>query len=159
MLTSPNAYAAFVVGSAAGPEAAYQAVITAPAVHSGVQPSFWLEVLALLADDRATEDQTLDLAEAFFDREARRQFEADGSVDRGTCGGVMLGYRANTRFAKAMVARGIGRKMGGRVYLTRRLPDDVRTQHMTVDEKAHDAFAAVAAAAGHAAAEHRSYVD
>lgn len=107
----------------------------------------------------AAEAKTLDLAEASFDLAARRQFEADGSVDCGSCGGVMLGYRGNTRFAKAMIARGIGRQMGGTVYLTKRLPDDVRTQHRTVDEKAHDAFAADAAAAGHKATEHRSYAD
>ena len=36
---------------------------------------------------------------------------------------------------------------------------DIHTQHMTVDEKAHDAFAEVARVAGYAPAEHRSYVD
>lgn len=159
MLTDPNAYAAFVVGSAAGPEAAYSAVLAAPAVHTGVPPRFWLDVLTLIADDRSAETQLLDLAEACFDAAARRQFEADGSVDCGSCGGVMLGYRANTRIAKAIEARGIGHKMGGRVYLTKGLPEGVRTQHRTVQEKAHTAFAAVIEAAGLKAAEHRSYVD
>lgn len=159
MLKSPNAFAASLVSTASGPEGARAALLGAPVAYPNIPARFWLDVFALVEDERSAEDRAIDLAEVHFDVAARRQFAADGSQDVGTCGGVMLGYRGNTRFAKALVARGIGRKMDGTVYLTKGLPADVRTQNMYVGELAHRAFAMVAEAAGFLPTEHRSYVD
>lgn len=154
-----NAFAAFVIGSADGPETAYRLMIEGPTRFPGVHPSFWLAALELLSDDRAREVQVIDLACSAFDAAARLQFEADGSQDVGSCGGVMLGYRSNTRFAKALVATGQGYASGGKTYIRRGLPEGVRTQHRTVTEKAHAAFAAVAEVAGFLPTVNYSYAD
>lgn len=156
---SPENYAATVLGMANSPEAARGLIVAGMGDYPQVPAKFWLDVLALLEDERPPEDRAIDLAEAAFDHAARRQFEADGSADIGDCGGVLLGWRGNTRFSRALLARGLGYKCGGRMMLRQSLPEGVRTQHRAVYEKAHDAFAAVAAAAGFEAVEHRSYAD
>lgn len=158
-MLSANSFAAQLLSNAKSPDDLRDALMASPERHPEMPVKFWLDIHTLLEDERSDEDRVIDLACAYFDAAARRQFVADGSQDIGTCGGVMLGYRANTKFAKALIARGVAYKSGGRAYLRRSLPAGVHTQHMTVDEKAHDAFAEVARVAGYAPAEHRSYVD
>lgn len=154
-----NAYAAAFLSGAQSPEDLRATILGAPGVFPSTPAAVWLEVYALLEDERAVEDRVIDLAQVYFDNAARAAFAADGSIDRGSCGGVMLGYRGNTRFAKALQARGAGRKMDGRVYVGRKHPEGVKTQNVAVDEAAYAAFASVCAAAGYAASEHRSYTD
>ena len=157
--TTASAYADGFLSSAPSPEALRATILGAPAAFPATPAAVWLEVYALLEAERAVEDRVIDLAQVYFDNAARAAFAADGSVDRGSCGGVMLGYRGNTRFAKALLARGVGHKMDGRVYVTRQLPEGVATQHVAVDEAAHKAFAALCEAAGYHPSEHRSYID
>lgn len=159
MTQSANAYAATFLSGANSQEALRATILGAPAVFPTTPAAVWLEVYALLEGERAVEDRVIDLAQVYFDNAARAAFAADGSIDRGSCGSVMLGYRGNTRFAKALLARGVGLKMDGRVYVGRKHPEGVATQHVAVDEAAYAAFAGVCAAAGYAASEHRSYID
>lgn len=92
-----------------------------------------------------------------FDHAAREQYEKDGFKDCGTCGGMMLGYRGNTRFARALVATGRACRMGGKVYVGSALP--VATQHAEVEIKAMQAFMETARSRGIEPAKWWTYVD
>lgn len=161
MLLSPEAAAVnFLAATGKDRPRAYAAALAAHATEKVDRGAvFHLGVLASLEPRRALEDRTIDLALADFMATARKSFEADGSTDIGDCGGVMLAYRGNTRFAKALVNRKVGHKMDGKVYVAVPLPQTVRTQHRKVQEDAYRAFAIVAEAAGFVAAVHYSYAD
>ena len=104
------------------------------------------------------EAQVLDAALAAYDAAALAQFERDGRKDCGSCGGYMLGYKGNSKFAKLMVNRGVGHSLGrGRVYLAHR--HRFPTQHMEVECAGARAFREVTEAAGIIPSEARSYVD
>lgn len=165
MLLSQNSFADSLLSVAKSPEDLRGALMLSPARHPQMPIRFWLALHKQLECERSIEDRVIDLACAYFDIAARNQFLADGSKDGGECGGMMLGYRGNTKFARALLERRdengarIAYKSGGRVYICKSLPSGVVTQHRKVQEKAHDAFAEVAAEAGYNPAEHRSYLD
>lgn len=94
-----------------------------------------------------------------FDAAAREAFARDGSVDCGSCGGTMLGYRGNTRFAKALAASGRSCSIDGKVYVASKLPEGVNTQGAHVEDAAMRAFRLVASAAGIEPSKVWSYVD
>jgi hypothetical protein len=103
-------------------------------------------------------EQVLAECLAAHDAAALAQWQKAGEQDCGSCGGYMLGYRANSKFAKAMLAAGVGLKME-QVYLSRREPEGIRSQHYLIEEKAKRAFQAKAAEHGIMAAKAWSYVD
>lgn len=105
------------------------------------------------------ESEILALCLAAHDAAAWEQFRKDGSIDCGSCGGMMLGYRANTRFARAILAAGQGSKMGGQVYVKGVLPQGIRTQHAEVPIRGLYAFKAMAEANGIQAAKYWTYTD
>ena len=96
---------------------------------------------------------------AAHDAAARAQFIKDGSIDCGSCGGAMLGYRANTRFAKAILAAGKGYASDGKVFVTAHLPEGVASQHAEVPIQGLRAFMATAEAHGFSAAKFWTYTD
>lgn len=79
---------------------------------------------------------------------ALAQWEKDGRQDCGSCGGIMVGYRGNSRLAKAMVAAGVGTNMGGTVFLSAPLPPEIRSQHAEISIAAGRAFRAAVMLAG-----------
>lgn len=85
------------------------------------------------------------------------QFVRDGSQDCGTCGGAMLAYRGNTKFAKALYVAGIGRKMDGGMYVSMRSGHP--TQHAEVEIQGLRAFRAKAAEHGFESTKFWTYVD
>jgi hypothetical protein len=70
----------------------------------------------------------------------------------------MLGYRANTKFAKALLAAGYGFK-SDQVYVAKRMPKGIRSQHDQIEIKAKRAFEAAASAHGINPSKAWSYVD
>lgn len=90
----------------------------------------------------------VELCVSAHDAAAWKQFRKDGSIDCGSCGGMMLGYRANTRFAKAIVAAGKGYVSSGTVYVSARLPEGICTQHAEVQIQGLREFKAMAEAHG-----------
>lgn len=103
--------------------------------------------------------QVLEACLAAHAAAALAQFEKDGSVDCGSCGGAMLGYRANTRFAKAILAGRHGYVSDGKVFLSVKLPEGVATQHAEVPIQAARAFMAVAESHGFTASKFWTYTD
>jgi hypothetical protein len=99
---------------------------------------------------------------AAFDAAARAQFEKDGSVDCGSCGGAMLSYPASGPFGEALLASGqaSGQAKGDtEVFLARALPQDVQTQHAEVEIMGTRAFMAVAEESGVKHARYWTYTD
>jgi hypothetical protein len=88
---------------------------------------------------------------------AEAQFVKDGSTDVGSCGGMMLLYRGNGRFAKALVAAGLGHAGDGgtSVLFSHGLP----TQHAEVDIQGLRAFEAKAREHGFEPSKAWTYVD
>lgn len=95
---------------------------------------------------------------AAHDAAALAQWEKDGKQDCGSCGGYMLGYRANSKFAKAIMAAGVGFK-SEQVYVAKRFPEGIRSQHDAIEIKAKRAFEAKAREYGIAPSKAWSYVD
>jgi hypothetical protein len=95
---------------------------------------------------------------AAHDAAALAQWVKDGERDCGSCGGYMLGYRANTKFAKAILAAGLGYK-SEQVFVNPRLPAPIRTQHDMVEESAKRAFKNKALEYGIAPSKAWSYAD
>jgi hypothetical protein len=106
-----------------------------------------------------TEAEVLKLALAAYDDAARAQYEREGSRDCGACGGAMVGYSGNTRFAKAMQAAGVGFRTDGKVYLHSRLPEGVSTQSANVFQAGARAFRELAERWGHKPSKYWTYID
>ena len=100
------------------------------------------------------------IAECFaaHDAAALAQWEKDGKQDCGSCGGYMLGYRANTKFAKALLAMGAGFK-SDQIYVAKRFPDEIRSQHDAIEIVAKRAFERKAAEYGIVPSKAWHYVD
>jgi len=161
LILTAEAFAVNILaGAGADRPRAYAAALGAPFAeksHRGFD--FYLSALGHIEPKRSAEDRAIDLAFAAFQSAAVEAFKASGSRDIGDCGGVMLGYRGNTRFAKALIARKIGRRMGGKVYVCLPLPSGVQTQFRRVQEQAYDAFVKAAQGGGFTPVEHYSYAD
>lgn len=102
-------------------------------------------------------DQIIDAAKTAAMLAAQAQFEADGSRDRGSCGGAMLGYRGNTKFAKMMVERGVAYSGDGATFVMKQ--HGLPTQNADVDIAYARAFMQVADNAGIRASKYWTYTD
>jgi predicted GNAT superfamily acetyltransferase len=107
----------------------------------------------------ANEREIIDLCLKAALEASRDQWRRDGFQDRGTCGGMMLGYRANTRFARAMVAAGVGYVSDGKVWLLHCIAPEVRSQNMDVEIRAKRAFRDMARSHGIEPAKQWTYID
>lgn len=95
------------------------------------------------------------------DAAALAQWEADGKMDCGTCGGAMLQLDSRTVLAKLAIEAGLASKSGSAVYVSLKLPDGVRSQNMAIPVKQMEAFKAelIAQGAGTVIRRYWSYVD
>lgn len=107
-----------------------------------------------------TELEIIKEAVEAYAKAASDQWERDFKTDRGSCGGMMLGYRSNTKFAKALVESGYGMAMGPKTYITNKaLPAGIRSQHMEIEIQGCRAFRAVTEKHGVMPTEARTFVD
>lgn len=94
----------------------------------------------------------LDTARAAADAAALAQWERDGRMDCGSCGGAMLQLDGRSAVAKEALARKWAYKSGSEVFVMIRVPDGIRTQHATVFENHLRAFRDSLIEQGHAKA-------
>lgn len=104
---------------------------------------------------------TLAAAVAAANAAGLAQWERDGKMDCGACGGAMLEFDARTKVAKAAEAAGLAYRSGTDVWLRLPLPDGVRSQHEAIPQAQHRAFRKTLTAAGFGKAIKRwwNYVD
>jgi hypothetical protein len=107
-----------------------------------------------------TEAATVQLALEAARAATLAQYAKEGYADYGSCGGAMLGYRANTKFGKALLAvQGLAHKSEGTVWVIDQAEPEVRTQSANVWQAGKRAFRDTAREAGYEPSRYWTYID
>lgn len=88
-------------------------------------------------------------------------WEVNGKKDMGSCGGVCMYLKSNTKLAKEAVAMGIARKSGAETIVNQMIGEGIMSQNEAIPQSAMAAFKAVLIANGFekAISKYWTYVD